>query len=277
MSNRGRIRFALHLLWFWFARLFMVWLMIALLIFLMQLAICGIIHDNEGVERLMNFIDMLPKVVKAVLGGEGLQVGNLPSLIAIGYNHPMVLTLFLLFAVGVPTGMLAGEVQRGAMELILSRSVTKIQVYVCAGVITVAGMFGLVIVMFLGTVTARGIYDFGRPVPLYGFFQLALNAGLLAVAIGAISLLSAASFRRRGTAVGVAVAYIMVNYFASIVTEWWPKMANMERFVIFNYVRTDKIFTTGAWPLNDMAVLAAVSIVAFLAGGIIWQRRDLPL
>ena len=277
MRGGGRISFGLHLLGFWFARLFMVWLLIGLLIFLMQIAICGIIHDSESVKSLLNMIDMLPRIVKSALGGEGLQAGNLPSLIAIGYNHPLVLTLFLLFAVGIPTGMLAGEVQRGTMELILSRSTTKSQVYICAGIITVGGMFALVIVMFLGTVVATTIYDFGEPIPLYRFFQLAINAGLLATAIGAISLLCAASFRRRGKAVGVAVGYIMVNYFASIITEWWPKMAWLDRVTIFNYVGSDKIFGSEAWPVGDMAVLAAVFVAAFIAGAIIWQRRDLPL
>jgi len=38
--------------------------------------------------------------------------------------------------------------------------------------------FALVLVMFLGTVTATWLYDFGQPVPLYRFFQTAINAGL---------------------------------------------------------------------------------------------------
>ena len=173
--------------------------------------------------------------------------------------------------------MIAGEVQRGTMELILSRSVTKLQVYVCAGVITAAGMFGLVIVMFSGTVVATNIYDFGEPIPLYGFFQLAINAGLLASAIGAISLLSAASFRQRGTAVGVAVGYIMVNYFASIITEWWPKMQWLDKVTIFNYVRSNKIFVLHTWPISDMIVLMVIFLTAFITGAVIWQRRDLPL
>ncbi len=35
----------------------------------------------------------------------------------------------MLFAVGVPTGLLAGAVQRGIMGLILSRCVSKTHVY----------------------------------------------------------------------------------------------------------------------------------------------------
>ena len=70
----------------------------------------------------------------------------------------MVLFLYMLFAVGVPTTLLTGEVQKGTMELILSRSATKTQVYFCASLLTLAGMFALVLMMFLGTVAATHLY-----------------------------------------------------------------------------------------------------------------------
>ncbi len=52
--------------------------------------------------------------------------------------------LYMLYAVGVPAGLLTGEIQRGTMELILSRPITKTQVYVCAAVLTLVGLFGLI-------------------------------------------------------------------------------------------------------------------------------------
>lgn len=264
------------LLRFWSWRIFPVWAGAALLIFLMQVAVCGIIHDNENVQSMLKFMDMLP-FVKTILGGEALQVGNLSALIAIGYNHPLVLILYMLFAVGVPTGLLAGEVQGGGMELILSRFVTKVQVYVCAGLITLVGMFALVVIMFLGTVTATGIYDFGEPIRLYRFFQTAVNGGLLASAIGAIALLSAAICRNRARAVGLATAYIVTSYFISILADWWPRMAWLSPVTLFHYVDGNKIFVQRVWPVSDMCVLTTVLVTAAITGAIVWQKRDLPL
>ena len=145
------------------------------MIFLFQLAICGIVHDNERVKALIQYIDMFPDFLKALMGGEVLEVGNIAGLIAIGYQDPLVLLLYMLFAVGVPTALLAGEIQRGTMELILSRQTAKTQVYVCAGLITVVGMYALVLVMFTGTVVATKIYDFYQEVPLYFFFKIAMR------------------------------------------------------------------------------------------------------
>ena len=166
MSDRLRVPFPFELLKFSFVRMLSVWCGVAILIFLMQIAICGIVHDNANVRAMLNFIDMLPSIVRSALGGQSLRLDNMPALIAIGYQHPFVLFLYMFFAVSVPTGLLTGEVQKGTMELVLSRSVTKTQVYICAGVPTLVGMFALVMVMFLGTVIGTNIYEFSEPVRL---------------------------------------------------------------------------------------------------------------
>ena len=252
-----------------------MWCAFALVIFLMQIAICGIIHDNERVKVMLKMIDMMPSILKTALGGDSLQVGNVSGLIAIGYNHPLVLLSYMFFAVSVPTGRLTGEAQSGTMELILSRFVTKTQVYLCAALITLVGMYALVLVMFLGTVTATWFYDFGQPIPLYRFFQTAINAGLLASTIGAVALLSAAMFRHRHMAVGVAVSFIVINYFVSLIANWWPRMGWMKPVTLFTYVNGHKIFVEKVWPWSDMAVLVGVLLFAAMLGGIVWQRRDL--
>lgn len=276
MSSKTYPPFPLPLLRFWVLRILPIWLLIALIIFLFQIAICGIVHDNESVKTFLLFLDKLPSFIKTALGGESLKVGNVSGLIAIGYNHPLVLTLYMLFAVGVPTGLLAGEVQKGTMELILSRQVTKTHVYICAGLITITGMFALVLVMFSGTVFGTNLYEFGQAVPLYSFFKAAINGGILASAVGGIALFAAACFQRN-TAVWLTVAYLVVNYFVSVIAEWWPRMKWLNPITIFYYVDGGKIFKESAWPISDICVLSSILIISTLLGGVIWSRRDLPL
>lgn len=276
MKNNRRPPFPWPLLRFWMLRILPAWFLIALMIFLVQLAICGIVHDNERVKAMLQYIDVLGPYIKAFMGGDALQFGNIAGLIAAGYQEPLVLLLYMLFAVGVPTALLAGEVQRGTMELILSRQATKTQVYICAGLVTIVGMYALVIVMFLGTVVSTNLYDFEQEVPLYSLFKLAVNGGILASAVGGIALLAAACFRR-GMAVSITVAYLVVNYFIMIITQWWPRMKWLDPVTIFNYVDGGKIFIEPVWPVSDMCVLVSLLVISTVLGGVIWYRRDLPL
>jgi len=70
------------------------------------------VHDDKRVKALIQYIEVFPDILKALMGGEILEVANVAGLIAIGYQDPLVLLLYMLFAVGVPTALLAGEIQR---------------------------------------------------------------------------------------------------------------------------------------------------------------------
>jgi hypothetical protein len=276
MKNNHRPFFPWPLLKFWAIRVLLAWCFIALWIFLFQIIVCGIVHDNERVKAFLQYIDLLPGFVKTMMGGEALRLGNIAGLISIGYQDPLILILYMLFAVGVPTALLAGEVQNGHMELILSRPTTKTHVYICAGFVTIAGMYTLILVMFLGTVVATSLFSFNQEVPLYSFFKLAINGGFVACTAGGIALLAAACFSR-GTAISLTVAFLVLNYLISIVSEWWPIMKRLTPFTIFYYVDPAKILGGSAWQLRDMTVLITFFAVSTLLGGIIWSRRDLPL
>jgi len=276
MRDSGRPPFPFSLLWFWIVRILPAWFLIALMIFLFQLAICGIVHDDKRVKALIQYIEVFPDILKALMGGEILEVANVAGLIAIGYQDPLVLLLYMLFAVGVPTALLAGEIQKGTMELILSRQVAKTHVYICAGLITVVGMYALVMVMFTGTIVATKIYDFYQEVPLDFFFRIAIVGGMLASAVGGIALLAAACFRR-ALAVSLTVGFLVVQYFISIISDWWVRMEWMAPVSIFNYVDGAEIFRTQSWPIGDMFVLLSILTISTILGGILWQRRDLPL
>ena len=91
-----------------------------------------------------------------------------------------------------------------------------------------------------------------------------------------IALLAAACFQRN-TAVWLTVAYLVVNYFVSIIAEWWPRMKWLYPVSIFYYVDGQKIFNEAGWPLGNIFVLVFILAVSTLLGGIIWSRRDLPL
>jgi ABC-2 type transport system permease protein len=274
MRDNSAGRFPWSLFRFWLLRLLPAWCGIASIIFLIQIVVAGTVHDNKKVEALLQFLNIFP-FLKTALGGNMLRPGNVSGLLLMGYQHPFVMFLYMLFAVGAPTGLLAGEVQRGTMELILSRCVTKMQVYMCAGILTIAGMFALVMVMFLGTVVATHIYDFQVRIPFHFFFRIAVNGGLLASTFGAIALLCAASFERLYAAVGAAVAFLAANYFISLIAAWWPRMAFLHRATLFYLVDSSRFWD--GWPLGNMGWLVVILAVAAIAGGVIWHRRDLPL
>lgn len=274
MIRSSRPPFPLTLLWFWFLRILPAWLGMAAVIFLMQIAIAAIVHDNANIRMFLTILRSLPSIVKTAIGGDMIDSGSMSALLTVGYQHPLVMFLYLLYSVGVPAGLLTGEIQRGTMELILSRPITRTQVYICAAILTLAGLFGLIAMMFLGTVTAVNVYEFKEPITLDLFLRLAVNGGLLAGAFGAFSLVCAALFGRLYLAAGVAAGFLTLNYFIAIVAEWWPPVHFLHKATLFYLVYYSNLWF--AWPLRNMAWLGAILIALVILGGIIWRSRDLP-
>jgi len=136
-------------------------------------------------------------------------------------------------------------------------------------------MFALVLVMFLGTVAAVQIYEFSEPIPLDLFFRIAVNAGLLAGTFGAFALLCAALFGRLYSAIGVAVAFLTINYFVAIVAEWWPTLQFLRKATLFYLIYYSNLWQ--GWPTENMIKLAAILVATVTVGGVLWCRRDLPL
>jgi len=277
MTKQSRVSFPFDLLRFWFWRILWLWFLVGFFIFLIQIIECAIYQDNERVRLTLDYLEIMPDFLKNIIGGESLEVSNVTGFIAIGYQHPLVWISYMIFAVSVPTGFLAGHVQSGTMELILSRSVTKNQIYVCTCILTLVGMLALVAVMFGGTVVGINVCNFDREISLWPFFRAAVVGGLLSGSAAGVSLLVAASFYSRSRAVGLTISFLMVNYFIDLIAQWWPRAEFLGPSSIFYYVDLPKILMDTTWPIRDMCVLSSVLIVTVIAGGIIWNRRDLPL
>jgi len=137
-------------------------------------------------------------------------------------------------------------------------------------------MFALAMVMFLGTVMGTTIYHFDADVPLDRFFRVAINGGALATTVGGIALFVAACFQRRARAVMITGSDLVLNFFMALVTQWWPWLKPLAPYNLFYYVKGPQIFREPGWPVHDLTVLGVILVVAAVAGGVIWRRRDLP-
>jgi ABC-2 type transport system permease protein len=68
------------------------------------------------------------KLMQVTMGGENIRMENATDMLSVGYVHPLVLTIFGLWAIGRSAGAVVGEVDRGTMELLLAQPVARYKV-----------------------------------------------------------------------------------------------------------------------------------------------------
>jgi hypothetical protein len=249
------------------------------LVVAVALAIWGtflpIIYDSFG-STFQDIFDsgaFPPQLAQFAQFGGG-DIFSLSGSVAIGFIHPIAVGLNLVFAVGFTTAAIAGERQRGTLEVLLSRPISRRVVY---GTLAVSGALfvGIVILgSIIGSVIGASLT--GRLAEL-GVSQLPLlwlNGALLYWAIGAIALLASASFDRLSPAIGLSLAFVLISYFLDVLGSLWPDAKGLQPYSLFHYL-DPKAILAGFPDAGDFIVLGVVMVVAVVATLFVFPRRDL--
>jgi len=231
-----------------------------------------IIYDTFGATFQDIFESgVLPPQFAAFGGGD---IFSLTGAVAIGFIHPITVGLVLVYAVGFTSAAIAGERQRGTLEVLLARPISRRVTY---ATLAVAGALfvGIVILgSILGALVGTALV--GRTAEL-GVEQLPLvwlNGSLLYWAFGAIALLASASFDRLTPALGIGLAVVLVSYFLDVLGSLWPEAKGLQPWSLFHYF-DPKTILAGFPDAGDLLVLAVVIALAVAAALVVFPRRDL--
>ena len=204
----------------------------------------------------------------------GANVFSLSGSVSIGLIHPIPIAMVAIFAIGQPVSAIAGERQRGTLEVLLARPISRRRLY--------ATILGTTLLFVVATVTANvagvvaGAVASGVAGELW-LDRLALawlNAVLLFAALAALALAASASFDRLGPALGLALGFTIVSYAVEFLAVVWPDIGWLRPWSIFSYFQPSEILAGEIGP-GDLAVLAAVGAAAVAYGLWVFPRRDL--
>jgi ABC-2 type transport system permease protein len=204
----------------------------------------------------------------------GGDIFSLTGAVALGFVHPIAVGLNLVFAVGFSANAIAGERQRGTLEVLLARPLSRRGLYVTLAVAAAAFVAVTLAALTLGSLAGATLT--GRTVEL-GIGNLPilwLNGTLLFWAFAAVALLASALSDRLTPALGISLAFVLVSYFLEVIGSLWPDAAFLQPYSLFHYVDA-KADLAGLPQVGDFLVLGAVIAVAVTAALVIFPRRDL--
>lgn len=190
-------------------------------------------------------------------------------------QHPIAIFLMAVFGVAMAAGAIAGELEDGTLEVILSKPVGRRPLYVAnlAAVILLVG--ATMALIQVGNLVSLTLLELGDEVDL-GLLPLVwLNGFLLWVAFGAFGLASSVSFNRHAQAIGLTAAYVLVNYFFEIIGTFWTDVEVLRDYSLFHYFQPGEILLGDADPL-DLVILAVAALVPLAWALFVFPRRQLP-
>lgn len=238
------------------------------LVVLMYAAFYPSVKDNA--DQFTSYMRDLPKAVRDLLGGADIASpeGYLMSEV-FAFLGPVLL---LVYATGAGARAIAGEEERGTLDLLLSTPVRRRRVLTDKFIAMAVGTLLLAVVAWLVTLLA------GRPfeltVSFEGLSAAFLNLFLMALGFGTIALAVGAATGARGLAIGVASGAALLTFllrtFASSVS-WLEPYRVLSPF--YYYTGHDPLRT--GLHVTDPLVLAGISVVALALALVSFERRDL--
>ena len=199
---------------------------------------------------------------------------TLPGAITIGFQHPLALAFLGIFAVGTTTGAIAGERERGTLEVLLARPGSRRGLYVTVAVAVVV-LLAIELTAILGGQAVRIVFlDLTGDIDLGGLLLVFANGLLLRGAFAAFGMAASVSFDRHAPALGLTLAYLLVNYFLEILGSLWTDVAWSQEYSLFHHFQPTELLTGEADPI-DFVILGAAVVVPVIYALIVFPRRDL--
>lgn len=236
------------------------------------------IRSFGELDTMTSLVQLAPKSFFALLNvtPEFLNGSGLPGFLSLGYTHPVYHVLTAASVIWFAGRSLAGEMERGSIQIALSRPVSRTSVYL-------SRLLGLVIVTFLTAAIGPIGMTIGLLVAppdgemvLWHFFAQVVTAAALIWAVGGFAMMVSARSDRMGQAVGISIGAFVISYVIDYFANLWDLLHHLEPFSVFNYYDPATALTTGRVNWIDVAVLVAVGLGAALLGLRTFRERDLP-
>jgi ABC-type transport system involved in multi-copper enzyme maturation permease subunit len=214
---------------------------------------------------------LLPELVARFGSGD---VFSLAGSIALSFIHPVAIILTSVFAVGFSASAVAGERQRGTLEVALARPISRRVLYLTL----LAASFGFIAIciaaLLAGSVSGATFEGVVKELAFRNLPLLWLNSVLLFGALAAIALAASVSFDRLTPALGLALGIVIATYVLEVLGSLWPAAQGLQPYSLFHYLKAKAILTGVVAPF-DLVVLASVILIAMAWALVVFPRRDL--
>jgi ABC-2 type transport system permease protein len=182
--------------------------------------------------------------------------------------------ILAIFAVGAGTGLIAGEEEKGILDLLMShpirrwRIVTeKFAALVCATLLIclLAALFLIVSLMMIGETSNLG-----------GALLAALDMIPITLAGGTLALMASVVLRHRRLATTIAIVVIIGSWFLDSLGKISDVLEPYRSFALFHYYTGGAVLTDGLdW--GNIGVLLGLTILFLAIAVVAFQRRDIAV
>jgi ABC-2 type transport system permease protein len=211
------------------------------------------------------------------IGGSGAEVASV-AFEMFWWNHPFILLAVLIWPIARGSLAVAGEIERGTLDLALSRPVSRLAYLGAQMLSAVFGITMLAGALVAGNLIAGRFHSVQIPPSFINLLRPALNLAALGLAVYGYTLFFSAidSVRWRPNLFG---SVLTLGGFILLVIANVPVLENwkwLEKASVFKAYDPVGAAVDGKNVLFNSCVLLSIGVVTAILGAFAFWRRDLP-
>lgn len=209
------------------------------------------------------------------LGGAAMDYST-TALEVCWWNHPFVVLVVLGWAVARGGAAVAGEIERGTLDLTLSRPVARSTFLFAQLVATVLGLAMLCVALISGNVVATQFHEVKDPPTVVTLLKPATMVFALGWAIFGYTLPFSAIDVARWRPMVLSVGITLGGLIAMSVAPQFENLDWLEKLSVFQAYAPVTVALQGEPLLYNTTVLGLVGLAGVIAAFVAFARRDLP-
>jgi len=200
--------------------------------------------------------------------------------VALAFVDPVVVLAATVFGITRGSDAVSGPLERGTMEMILAQPVTRRAVFISQAVATVAAAALLAAVLGGAAASAVALGPWSGKVDPLRLVPAALNVFGLMVCMAGISACVSSADSYRWRTIGIMCGFYVFSILAKLVGRLSNTLSWCGYLSILNAYEPQRLVgdPATAWRLLLAydGVLLGLGLAAYVVGGWIFARRDLP-
>ena len=182
-----------------------------------EFLLCAVVSSMDIQGAFNQMAQFAPPIFRTMIE-QNLMGGSPAGVLAFGWNHPVVHALLTAVAITLATRAIAGEVENGAIELVLAQPLSRAR-YFASHVLFGVGALSIVLAAgLLGTAIGQLAFSLPSFGPRFG--TLFINMLLLQLAIYSLTLLASAFGREAGRVALVGVLVAVLSFVINAIVLW---------------------------------------------------------
>lgn len=236
--------------------------------YLILLSSSSFATDSE----FQGFLREPPRAIQALLGGS-VDFLHPSGWVAAGMSHLLTLSLFTSAALMIASGAVATEVERGTIDLVLTRPVRRTSFLAGKAAASLVAVTFVEAMGFASALIARVTIDKVDEVGIAELARAFLGSWLLFSSIAMVALLISAYSSLRGRAIGVGVGVVVLSFFVNFAALLIDELYGLRFLSAFHYFRAAEVM--GGEALPALLVLAGLALVAAATAMVTFAARDI--